>query len=333
MPNRIIRDGILRSEKVNALEPLTELFYRRLMSVVDDYGRTEAHPTLLRSSCYPLLIDKVDEESVKKHIKSCQEVGLVQSYTVEGKHYIQLINFNQQVRAKVSKFPSPTDSTRAAHAQQMPSKCIADATQHNKGGDGDDFSQHWQSKSHQVTAKRPSKNKTCVADAKQMISYAHLDGDGDGDGDGGECVDGARQVANHSLAEVPTIDEVKAFAVTIGLVEWKAVDWFHKQEAVGWRMNNQRIRKWQPLMTRLRTFWESDGKPLKPPGKASSTPLNGAAMPPWARIKTIEEGLSKHPGNRESVYSSGKQSDRDAFKALKIKLRELKAEQEKEAIA
>jgi hypothetical protein len=286
MPNRIIRDGILRSEKVNALEPLTELFYRRLMSVVDDYGRTEAHPTLLRSSCYPLLIDKVDEPTVKNHLKECQKVGLIQLYTVDGKHFIQLINFNQQVRAKVSKFPNP-----------------------------------------------PACTSGCVADAMQMKSIEHLDVDVGGDVDVDECVVGSRRIASHSLAEIPTIDEVKAYSVTIGLVEWKAVDWYHKQEALGWMMNNQRIRKWQPLLTRLRTFWEADGKPLKPPGKASPAPANGAAMPPWARIKTIEASIEKHPGNHESTYSSGKPQDKADFKALRIKLRELKAEQEKEAIA
>jgi len=285
MPNRILRDGILRSEKVNALEPLTELFYRRLMSVVDDYGRTEAHPTLLRSSCYPLLIDKVDEASVKKHLKSCREVGLIQLYTVDGKHFIQLINFNQQVRAKASKYPDP-----------------------------------------------PADDIRCVADAMQVKSNAHLDVDVGGDVDVGECVDGTRQGASHSLAEIPTIDEVKAYSVTIGLVEWKAVDWYQKQEALGWMMNNQPIRKWQPLLARLRTFWEADGKPLKPPGKASPAPANGAAMPPWARIKTIEGSLDKHPGNHESVYYSGNASDKAKFKELKIKLRGLKADQEKEAV-
>jgi len=164
-------------------------------------------------------------------------------------------------------------------------------------------------------------------------SSDRLDGDVDGDGDGGECGDGARQSARHSFAEIPTINEVKAYAVTIGLVEWKAVDWYQKQEAVGWMMNNQPIRKWQPLLARMRTFWEADGKPLKPAGKASSAPQDGAAMPSWAKIKTIEGSLAKHPGNHESVFSSGKPKDKADFKALKIKLRELKAEQEKEAVS
>ena len=164
-------------------------------------------------------------------------------------------------------------------------------------------------------------------------SNDRLDGDGDGDVYGDECGDGTRQGASHSPAEIPSLDEVKAYAVTIGLVEWKAVDWFQKQEAVGWMMNNQPVRAWRPLIARVRTFWEADGKPLKPPGKASPAPANGAAMPPWAKIKTIEGSLDKHPGNSESVYYSSKPKDKADFKALKIKLRELKDEQEREALA
>ena len=39
MPSRILREGINTSPKVNALSPMAELFYRRLMTVADDYGR------------------------------------------------------------------------------------------------------------------------------------------------------------------------------------------------------------------------------------------------------------------------------------------------------
>ena len=51
MPNRILREGILSSERVDALSEGAEILYRRLMSVVDDYGRYFAHPTLIRSAC------------------------------------------------------------------------------------------------------------------------------------------------------------------------------------------------------------------------------------------------------------------------------------------
>ena len=46
------------------------------MSVVDDYGRTDAHPTLLRSACYPLIIDKVSEKDVKKHLTECEKKNI-----------------------------------------------------------------------------------------------------------------------------------------------------------------------------------------------------------------------------------------------------------------
>ena len=54
MPNMILREGILTSERVNSLTTEEEIFYRRLISVVDDYGRYYAKPELLRSACFPL---------------------------------------------------------------------------------------------------------------------------------------------------------------------------------------------------------------------------------------------------------------------------------------
>lgn len=107
MPNRILRDGILTSEKVNALSWEEEVFYRRLMSVVDDYGRFYSLPKLLRSNCYPLHIDDVSDSDVEKWLAACIQSGLISTYIgTDGKQYIQLYNFGQQQRAK-SKFPEP----------------------------------------------------------------------------------------------------------------------------------------------------------------------------------------------------------------------------------
>src|SRR3990167_1862607 len=117
MPNRIIREGILTSERVNKLAPQAELFYRRLMSVVDDYGRFTAHPGLLRSACYPLRVDEVREADITRWLADVQLAGLIALYAVAGKGYLEMIDFRQQVRAKESRFPAPV------------ANCIADATQ------------------------------------------------------------------------------------------------------------------------------------------------------------------------------------------------------------
>ncbi len=50
MPTRILREGILTSETVNRLSLGAELFYRKFMPVVDDYGRYHAHIHLLHAN-------------------------------------------------------------------------------------------------------------------------------------------------------------------------------------------------------------------------------------------------------------------------------------------
>ena len=121
MPNRIVRDGILTSQRVNLLSSEAELFYRRLMSVVDDFGRYHANPTLLRAACYPLKIDSVTDKDVEKWLSDCTTARLIIIYTIAGKHCIELLDFRQQVRAKKSKFPAPDEHMRSV--------CVADASQ------------------------------------------------------------------------------------------------------------------------------------------------------------------------------------------------------------
>ena len=117
MPVRLLREGILTSERVNQLTWPAEVFYRRLMSVVDDYGRYYASPTLLRASCYPLAIDTVSDKQVADWLIECVNAGLLLAYEVAGKRYLEILDFRQQVRAKASKFPAD------------PSTCKADANQ------------------------------------------------------------------------------------------------------------------------------------------------------------------------------------------------------------
>lgn len=122
MPNRIIREGILQSAKINSLGLEAELFYRRLMSVVDDYGRFHAAPVLLRSNCYPRRIDQVSDKKVAGYLEECAAAGVLVVYEVEGEPFLELAKFQQHVRAKHSKFPAPP-----ADAAQMQRKCIANA--------------------------------------------------------------------------------------------------------------------------------------------------------------------------------------------------------------
>lgn len=132
MPNRILRDGIITSRAVNALSESAEIFYRRLMSVVDDYGRFEADADILRARLFPIQLETWPVSRVEQMLSECvadaqqvisdaTQVPLIRVYVVDGRKYLELSNFRQQTRSR-SKYPEPT-------AMQVLSNCLADAQQ------------------------------------------------------------------------------------------------------------------------------------------------------------------------------------------------------------
>lgn len=122
MPDRIIRTGILSSDRVNRLTWPAEVFYRRLMSVADDFGRFDGRPAILRASLYALKLDKVSESDVGKWLGECSAAGLVRCYAVDAKPFVEIDRFDQRTRAKSSKWPAPlaTDGSTPSSADKYP---------------------------------------------------------------------------------------------------------------------------------------------------------------------------------------------------------------------
>jgi hypothetical protein len=81
VPNRILGEGILTSPRMARLGWAEEVMYRRLMSVVDDFGRYWADHGLLRAACYPRQLNKVSDSDVGKWLTVCPS-GADQRYTV-----------------------------------------------------------------------------------------------------------------------------------------------------------------------------------------------------------------------------------------------------------
>lgn len=106
MPNRIIRDGIISSSRINALSFGAEVLYRRLMSVADDYGRYYGTPTVIRGACWPTAPKKVKESDVTRWLAELtkSDPPLVRLYDVSGCRFLEITDFGQQIRSK-SKFP------------------------------------------------------------------------------------------------------------------------------------------------------------------------------------------------------------------------------------
>jgi len=109
MPNRYVRESAIESERVNQLSWQGEVFFRRLINRVDDFGRLGANPQLLRASIFPLQIDKVSVEDVTQLIKECHDCHLLATYQGgDGKAYLVLAQW-EKGRAKASRYPSPPD--------------------------------------------------------------------------------------------------------------------------------------------------------------------------------------------------------------------------------
>lgn len=125
MPDRVVRAGILTSESVNQLSWAAEVFYRRLINVVDDYGRYDGRAAILRAVLYPLKIDRVSDRDVETWMREVAETGLLKVYTVDGKRFLEIAKFDQRLRALKSKWPPPPSSAgecQHAHANATESE-------------------------------------------------------------------------------------------------------------------------------------------------------------------------------------------------------------------
>lgn len=231
MPNRILRGDILTSDRVARLSWAGEVFYRRLMSAVDDFGRFDGRLSVLRGTLYPLQIDKVTERDVGKWRQESVDAGLVTLYAVDGKEYLCLLRFNQQVRAKLSKYPSPPSETAcAADATQM----LADAQ-------------------HVLSTRAAS---------------AHLDGDGDvcGVGDeGGVAISSEPPKTSDSKLVTnfvfPCVGPTREWALPVDLYD-QLGQWYlgvdrdaELRKAIAWCTTNGSRRKTAKGMPAFLTGW------------------------------------------------------------------------------
>lgn len=107
MPTRLLREGILTSERIDQLDAPAEVFYRRLMSKVDDHGLYDARPSILRSSLFPLRVDRVREADISRWIAACEKAGLIALYQHDGKPFMRMLDTRWTARSE-PKYPLPT---------------------------------------------------------------------------------------------------------------------------------------------------------------------------------------------------------------------------------
>lgn len=125
MPNRIVREGILSSDRVNALSCEAEVFYRRLMSKVDDHGTYDGRPSILLAHLYALRLDRVTTLHIEQWLSDCVAAGLLVAYTNAGKPYVHILNTQWKARSE-ARNPLPGDPASNCTQLQTSARLVVD---------------------------------------------------------------------------------------------------------------------------------------------------------------------------------------------------------------
>ena len=114
MPNRIIKESIHTSESVNAMTDFQFRLWVSLITYVDDYGRGDARPAVIKGSCFPLR-SKVTAKEIINALNALAKIGCIRLYDVNGKPYLCFPEWEQHqtIRNKKSRYPAPENDLNA----------------------------------------------------------------------------------------------------------------------------------------------------------------------------------------------------------------------------
>lgn len=127
MPTRYLKPGIRDSERINALSADAEVFYYRLIVTVDDFGRADARPAMLKAACFPVK-DSATSAKCAEWLDELARADLIIPYESGGKPYLQMQKWDNQPRAKDSKFPAPADACIQTYADARSPRTVLPVT-------------------------------------------------------------------------------------------------------------------------------------------------------------------------------------------------------------
>lgn len=132
MPNRIIKESIHTSERVNAMTDFQFRLWVFLITYVDDFGRGDARPAVIKGSCFPLR-ERTNTKEIINGLNALAELGCIQLYEVDGKPYLCFPHWeeHQVIRNKKSRFPAPEINLKAIESNCIQLNSIASLIQSN----------------------------------------------------------------------------------------------------------------------------------------------------------------------------------------------------------
>ena len=124
MPNRLLRDGITTSDRIESLSCEAEVCFYRLLVVCDDYGRMDARIPIIKAQCFPLR-DSATHEKIERWLTELAIAKLIMRYTHDGKPLLAIDKWEQRVRSR-AKYAGPTDDGCVPLVGQLSDNCQTD---------------------------------------------------------------------------------------------------------------------------------------------------------------------------------------------------------------
>ena len=124
MPNRILKESIRYSEKLNGLTDWQYRVWVSLVTYVDDYGRGDARVPVIRGAVFPLR-ESVTNRDVEEALQALAAAGCIRLYEAEGCPYLCFPEWekHQNVRNKRSRYPAPPEEEEGVCLSPQASAC------------------------------------------------------------------------------------------------------------------------------------------------------------------------------------------------------------------
>ncbi len=126
VPQRFLRPGIRTSVRWNSASRNAQALYVALLTLVDDYGRYDGRPSVLCGDAFSVWNELNPDSAINPQevaALSCDlmRIGLADFYEVDGKKYVQLVQWQERVRQGAKeKYPPNPNPQESAGIRSVP---------------------------------------------------------------------------------------------------------------------------------------------------------------------------------------------------------------------
>ena len=120
MPNRIIRDAILDSERYHSVDIRARLAFHELLLCADDYGLLPLSDVFLKR--HTTAFDGLASPTIDAVLSSLMDSDLIRCYTKDGAKFAYIPRFGNAPRASKPKWPIPPQELGGAEINNLAEK-------------------------------------------------------------------------------------------------------------------------------------------------------------------------------------------------------------------